>query len=81
MKCLFFILSCSRFPYSMQLVLYLGNDFVASVPVDEQQLSRPGYLGKIKRQLKEQYNELLKNAHESPEFFIVDLPPSSFPAN
>lgn len=58
----------------MQLMMYLGNDLLASIMLDRNSISRPGYLGKIKRQLMEQYSEELQIAGDKPEFLIVDLP-------
>lgn len=58
----------------MQLMMYIGNDLIASITLDRLSISRPGYLGKIKRQLIEQYNEDLQMASCKPEFLIIDLP-------
>lgn len=58
----------------MQLMMYVGNDLIASIMLDRQSISQPGYLGKIKRQLKEQYSEDLKLTTCKPEFLVVDLP-------
>jgi hypothetical protein len=68
----------SNFPFilahhfhPMQLVMYLGNDYIASVSIDTQQLSVPGYLGALKRQMKQDYNTLLQGTTERPEFLVV----------
>ncbi|MCY7310063.1 MAG: hypothetical protein SGI96_17135 [Bacteroidota bacterium] len=65
----------------MKLMMYLGNDLIESVPLNDQDLKIPGYLGKFKRNLKIKYNELLLTAPEPPEFLVYnpaikpDLPP------
>lgn len=59
----------------MQLTMYLGNDFIEAVPVNEEKLSQPGYLGAFKRQLKMRYYELIQQTNQSPEFFIVKMQP------
>jgi hypothetical protein len=59
----------------MQLTMYLGNDFIEAIPVNEEKLSQPGYLGAFKRQLKMRYDELIQQANKAPEFFIVQMQP------
>jgi len=56
----------------MQLMMYLGNDLIESVPVNVQDLRIPGYLGKFKRSLKVKYNELIRSATEPPEFLVFN---------
>jgi len=55
----------------MKLMMYIGNDLIEAVPLDREQLSVPGYLGNIKRQLKEKYKELLQNAPAPADFLVV----------
>ena len=57
----------------MQLMMYLGNDLIESVPVISERLSQPGYLGQIKRVLKSKYQELIREAQNPPEFLVVNL--------
>ena len=61
----------------MQLMMYLGNDLIESVPVNEEHVSQPGYLGKFKRMLKEKYAELIAESEKHPEFLVTDITPSS----
>lgn len=61
----------------MQLIMYLGNDLIESVPVSEEHVSQPGYLGKFKRMLKEKYADLIRESEVRPEFFVTDITPSS----
>lgn len=56
----------------MQLVMYLGNDFIAAVSVNEPQISEPGYMGRLKRRLLEENEHLLQLATQKPEFLIVN---------
>ena len=58
-------------------MMYLGNDLIDSVPVNMYDLSKPGYLGKFKRQLKQRHFELIQEAHEQPEFLVVNLNPAN----
>lgn len=62
----------------MQLMMYLQNDLIEAVPLNRSQVPVPGYLGKIKRQLKEKYDALVKESGTEPEFLVVTL---STPAN
>ena len=51
--------------------MYLGNNLIESIPLNELDLKLPGYLGKFKRNLKIKYNELLQKAEEPPEFLVI----------
>ena len=53
-------------------MMYLGNDLIEAIPLTEDQISQPGYLGKFKRLLKSRYAELLQESLEPPEFYVVD---------
>ena len=61
----------------MNLMMYIGNDLIESVALDDERISKPGYLGNFKRNLKEKYHELLQQHLEGPDFFVIDLNPSS----
>ncbi|HEX2534586.1 MAG TPA: hypothetical protein VHK69_12665 [Chitinophagaceae bacterium] len=61
----------------MQLTMYLGNDLIEAVPVSPTELSRPGYLGKFKRILKQRYFELIQETGQEPEFLVVNLQPAN----
>lgn len=56
----------------MQLVMYIGNDFIAAVTLKDEQLAQPGYIGKIKRQLKNEYRNLLEESSDKADFLIVN---------
>lgn len=53
-------------------MMYLGNDLIEAVPVNDQDLRVPGYLGKFKRYLKQKYEDLLKTSPEPPEFLVCN---------
>ncbi len=55
----------------MKLMMYLGNDLVESVDVEKGSLSKPGFLGRYKRALKEKYKEMISANPEPPEFFVI----------
>jgi hypothetical protein len=54
----------------MELMMYIGNDFIESVKLDRDRIPKPGYLGTFKRNLKIKYKELITQ-HGSPADFIV----------
>ena len=60
----------------MQLMMFLGNDMIDSVPVQLDQLSLPGYLGRFKRVLKEKHADLIRESETPPEFLVVDPSPA-----
>jgi hypothetical protein len=61
----------------MQLMMYLGNDLIEAVPLSEDRISQPGYLGKFKRMLKDKYAELIRESGVVPDFIVIDITPSS----
>jgi hypothetical protein len=63
-------LFCYQNRTTMQLMMYIGNDFIESVKLDPDRVSKPGYLGTFKRNLKIKYKEEI-GLHGSPADFIV----------
>ena len=61
----------------MQLMMYIGNDLIESVALDKEQVPVPGYLGKIKRHLKEKHHELIAESSERPDFLVIDPQPTT----
>jgi hypothetical protein len=65
----------------MQLMMYIGNDLIESVQLDNERISKPGYLGNFKRHLKEKYSELILQHTEKPEFLVIEPAPLSIGTN
>lgn len=63
----------------MQLMMYIGNDLIEAIPVNHEQLRKPGYLGSFKRSLKQKYRELILEYPEPPEFLVIESSPVSVP--
>lgn len=61
----------------MQLMMYIGNDLIEAVPLDLARISKPGYVGQFKRNLKLKYQELLQQYPDPPEFLIIESSPVS----
>ncbi len=58
----------------MQLMMYIGNDLIEAVPLEEEKIAKPGYIGQFKRQLKMKYKELISNnSNNPPEFLVTSL--------
>lgn len=55
----------------MTLMMYVENDLIEAVNLDREQVPVPGYLGNIKRQLKEKYKELLQETTAAAEFLVI----------
>ena len=51
-------------------MMFIGNDHIESVSLDKERISKPGYLGTFKRNLKMKYKDLISQ-HGSPADFIV----------
>jgi hypothetical protein len=61
-------------PVAMKLMMYLGNDLVESLPVNVKELSVPGYLGRLKRQLRQKHSDLVKQTGLQPEYLVIPIP-------
>jgi hypothetical protein len=65
----------------MQLMMYLGDDLIEAVPLDGENIPKPGYLGSFKRNLKEKYNDLIKQFPEPPNFWVINPYPQTTSGN
>ena len=61
----------------MQLMMYIGNDLIEAVPLEQEKIQRPGYLGQFKRTLKMKYNELIRQYSNPPEFLVINPSPKT----
>ena len=59
-------------------MMYLGNDFIESVMLNREYVSKPGYLGSFKRQLKAKYQSMLQETPVAPEFIVVNPLPATY---
>lgn len=65
---------------AMELMMYLGNDLIESIKLDDHRISKPGYLGTFKRCLKQKYRELIQESPNPPEFLVIDPSPKKMEA-
>jgi hypothetical protein len=56
----------------MKLMMFLGNDLIESIPLHNDCIPKPGYVGTIKRNLKEKYKELIRQCPNPPEFLVIE---------
>ena len=59
----------------MKLMMYIGNDLIEAVLLQQENLRLPGYLGKFKRSLKMKYSELISQSPQPPEFLVIEPTP------
>jgi len=59
----------------MQLMMYIGNDHIESIKLDPERISKPGYLGTFKRNLKIKYKELIIEHGSPADFLVIDSSP------
>ncbi|MEO5595232.1 MAG: hypothetical protein ABIR15_12035 [Chitinophagaceae bacterium] len=58
--------------YLMKLMMYLGNDLIEAIPLDQERIPKPGYVGSFKRSLKEKYREMIMQFADPPEFLVIN---------
>lgn len=56
----------------MQLMMFIGNDLIEAIPLNDKDLRIPGYLGKFKRSLKDKYRQLVQQSGQIPDFLVCD---------
>ena len=61
----------------MQLMMYIGNDHIESVKLDPDKISKPGYLGTFKRNLKVKYKDLISQYGSPADFMVIDNSPQT----
>jgi hypothetical protein len=57
-------------------MMYIGNDLIESVPLEDERIPIPGYVGQFKRRLKIKYQELIRQHSTTPEFLVTNLVPA-----
>ena len=66
---------------AMKLMMYIGNDLIEAVQLDDEKIPKPGYLGSFKRNLKLKYKELIQQYPDPPEFLVSNPQPTTFQNN
>lgn len=55
-------------------MMFLGNNLIDSVVLEEENIPVPGYLGSFKRALKSKYEEMIRQFSEPPQFLVIPVP-------
>ncbi|MEO5947022.1 MAG: hypothetical protein ABIP79_09410 [Chitinophagaceae bacterium] len=55
----------------MKLMMYIGNDFIEAINLDIERISKPGYVGQFKRNLKIKHKELIEEKNDKLDFLVV----------
>ena len=66
------------YSHPMNLMMYIGNDLIESIPLELERISSPGYVGNFKRKLKIKYSELIQQYPDKPEFLVINPAPSAY---
>ncbi len=61
--------------------MYIGNDLIEAIPLNLENIAKPGYVGSFKRSLKMKYSELIQQFPDPPEFLVINPDPSAQLAN
>lgn len=66
----------------MKLMMYIGNDLIESIQLEDARISKPGYVGQFKRNLKIKHRDLIRQrAKTPPEFLVVEPEKANMAAN
>jgi hypothetical protein len=60
----------------MKLMMYIGNDLIDAIQLNDESIPQPGYVGTFKRNLKIKYQELIRQYPDPPEFLVIDPAPN-----
>ena len=58
-------------------MMYIGNDLIEAVPLNDENIPKPGYVGQFKRILKMKHEELIRQYSNPPEFLVANPLPKS----
>lgn len=56
----------------MKLMMYIENDLIEAISLNDERIPVPGYVGSFKRMLKMKYRELIRQSPKPPEFLVVN---------
>ncbi len=59
----------------MKLMMYIGNDLIEAIQLEDDKIRIPGYIGDFKRNLKIKYQELISQHSNPPDFLVANLFP------
>jgi len=57
----------------MKLLMYISNDLIDCIPLEEKKIIYPGYIRSFIRMLKEKHGCLISRSTDEPEFLIHEF--------
>ena len=57
--------------------MYIENDLIEAIQLDDDKIKLPGYVGHFKRFLKMKYEELINQHKNPPDFLVTNLLPQN----
>lgn len=58
----------------MELKMFIGSNFIDSVPVSFSQIRKPGFLEGLMGKLRAKHEKLIQSASETPLYFVEHVP-------
>ena len=58
-------------------MMYIGNDLIEAIQLDDDKIRLPGCVGHFKRNLKMKYQELIDMNSNPPDFLVTNLLPQA----
>lgn len=55
--------------------MYIGNDLIEEIQLEDDKIRQPGYVGHFKRDLKIKYRELISLHPTPPDFLVTNFLP------
>ena len=59
----------------MKLMMYIGNDLIEEIQLEDEKIRIPGYVGHFKRYLKIKYQEMISHFSTPPDFLVTNILP------
>ena len=56
-------------------MMYIGNDLIEAIQLEDDKIRIPGYIGDFKRNLQIKYQELISQHSNPPDFLVTNLLP------
>jgi hypothetical protein len=64
---------------TMKLMMYIGNDLIEAIQLEDDKIRIPGYVGDFKRNLKMKYQQLINQHSNPPDFLVTNILPPAKP--
>ena len=58
-------------------MMFIGNDLIEAIQLEDDKIRIPGYVGDFKRNLKMKHQELISQQIDPPDFLVTDFLPQT----